>query len=733
MNDIKPNNNRLTTQKYRRLLTAIKPLLNRGETTLLRQTMELCIARFPSDSPEAARQISRLFDVSQIIASELGLGVASIVAFALTDSLNDTLLPLAAPLLAGRPDIQTIVQGLTTLKALNFQRISIESENFRQMLLTMTSDLRVILIRMAMNVHEIRHHDKLPPEAAAHALKKALHVYIPFSHRLGLYRIKTEMEELTMRLTLPHEYTAIARQIDESRPGQEAYFTSFLKPVVEQLQLHGFDCEMKWRYKSIPSIYAKMKKQGVKFDGIFDLFAIRIISRKVIENEQADCWKIYSIVSNIYPPDPTRLRDWVTIPKDSGYESLHTTVQGPGNRWVEVQIRTSRMDDVAERGDAAHWRYKEKRGSGTSDQWLMQIRNALEQKKEANETETFGLATAQASDSIYVLTPNGDVKQLPTGATVLDFAFEIHSVIGASCSGAKVNDRVVPLRHRLTNGDIVEVITSKNQRPKLDWLNIVITNRAKNRIRRALNDAKLKEAENGREILTRKLKNWKLTLPEELNDKLLKHFRMKTMVDFFASVGNGKTDPFAVRDFIHQQEEEQTPAAASTQKLLRKATLEALVKASGANEQLIIEGAGRHMHYTFANCCTPIHGDEVFGFITISKGITIHRTNCPNAHDMKERYPHRVVKVRWTETEQQPYQTEIRVTGEDRMGLINEITKLITLDLKINLLAISIASRDGQFDGRIRVHVFNSLQLHELLHKIEKIKGVLRARRLFDE
>ncbi|MDD2964488.1 MAG: TGS domain-containing protein [Bacteroidales bacterium] len=727
-----PNNRSLTTQKYRRLLAAIKPLIKRGETSLLRSTMELCIEKYPSESQDAARQISRLFDISLIMAAELGLGVAAIVAFAITDSLTPEEQKKTEPLLVNRPDIRTLNEGLRNIQSLNFQKISIESENFRQMLLAMTSDLRVLLIRMAMNIYEIRHFDKLPPEAAQHSLKKAVHVYMPFSHRLGLYRIKTEMEELTMRITLPHHYTAIARQIDESKPKQEAYFAAFLKPIVTELLRNGFDCELKWRYKSIPSIYAKMKKQGVSFEQIFDLFAVRIISRKVVENEQADCWKIYSIVSNIYKPDPRRLRDWITFPKDSGYESLHTTVEGPDGRWVEIQIRTIRMDDVAERGDAAHWRYKEKKDPGSSDQWIMQIRQALEHQKSSDESETFGLTDRNKDESIYVLTPAGDVKQLPPGATVLDFAFEIHTKIGATCSGAKVNNKVVPIRHQLTNGDIVEVITTKNQKPKLDWLNIVVTTRAKNRIRRALNDEKIKNAEDGREILNRKLKNWKISLDDTLNDKLLKHFRMKTMVDFYASLATGKTDPFAVRDFIGRQEAEQPPT--TNQKQLRKANLETLAKHSGANDQLLIEGAGHQLQYSLAKCCTPIHGDEVFGFVTITKGVTIHRANCPNAKDMQQRFPHRVVRVWWTgQKELQPYQAEIRITGDDRMGLLNDISRLITLDLKINLLSMNIESRDGQFDGRLKIHVFNSLQLHEVLHKIERIKGVTRARRISDQ
>lgn len=722
---------KLFLQKYRKLLVTVKPLLRKGDTSLLHHTMQLCIAKFPDENAENSRQLIRLLDISLIIAGEVGLGTSSIIAFALAYTFTDNEISETGDWLDSRSDIHKLIAGLRVLESLNFDKISIESENFRQMLLSMTTDLRVILIRLSVNLFSMRHYEKVSASEGKQILRKVIYVYIPFCHRLGLYRIKADLEERVMRITEPQAYMAIVRQIDESKPKQEAYFSSFLKPVIKELTRNGFDCEIKWRYKSIPSIYAKMQKQGVGFDGIFDLFAIRIISRKIIEDEKADCWKIYSIVSNIYKPDPSRLRDWISKPKDSGYESLHTTVQTPDTRWVEIQIRTTRMDEIAERGDAAHWKYKEKRESGASDQWIRQIRTLLEQKSDSDESHFSGLPTHPDSESIYVLTPAGDVKQLPVGATVLDFAFEIHSNVGASCSGARVNNRNVPIRHLLQNGDIVEILTSKSQKPKLDWLNIVLTNRAKNRIRRALNDEKLRDAENGREILGRKLKNWKLTLTDELNEKILKHFRMKTMVDFYAALGTEKIEPIDVRDLIQQKEEE--PVTPVITKFDRKVGLNTLTAISGANEQLVFEGAGKHMSYALAKCCTPIHGDDVFGFVTITKGITIHRSNCPNARDMKERFPHRVIKVHWSGTEEaQPYQTVVRITGEDRMGLLNEITQLITNDLKINMLGVSIESKGGQFDGRIRVHVFNSLQLFELLHKLERIRGVTRARRLVE-
>lgn len=674
-------------------------------------------------------RLVRILSICKIIVSDLGLGFDSIISAVLSEAeqMNEILITDSGKW--GKSCL-TMVSGLRQLRSLNFKRIEIESENFRKLILLLSGDLRVILVRMAILYYELK--TATPGDSENELLiRKIKYIFIPFAHRLGLYKLKSEMEELSMRLSYPDIYSSIEKKVADLKPKQQAVFNSFIQPIKGELERNAIKCEIKWRFKSVPSIWAKMKAQGVDVDGIYDLFAIRLIASCEPHDEKAVCWRIYSIISNIYKPSPSRLRDWISAPKASGYESLHTTVQTDEGRWIEVQIRTERMDFIAESGDAAHWRYKEK--GGGADQlgsWMAQVRSLLENNDPDSLGEIGRMDTKDAiGNSIYVVTPKGDVKQLPVNATVLDFAFEIHSNVGATCNGAKVNGKIVPIRHILNNADVVEIITSAKQRPKADWLNIVVTNRAKNRIRQALNESLLRDADLGREVLHRKLRNWKLNLSDEQIEKIIKTLKYKNANEFYAAIGSEQLDPMQIKSLLNAQPEESQPDRWVKQE--RRYDLNTLVAKSGANNQLIIEGAGNMVSYTLAKCCSPIYGDKVFGFITISKGVTIHRTDCPNARDMHQRYPHRLVEVLWRKTteDSQPYQTTVQITGDDRIGLLNDITQVINKDLKINLLGVSIESKNGQFDGRLKVHVFNTDQLHELLFRLSRITGVEKARR----
>jgi GTP pyrophosphokinase len=715
---------------YKRLLRLAKTGMRKGDTILFRKALKISYNYFNDKRTRWGEPLMlRQLELAEILAIEMGLNANSIVPLFIYEACRDGEISRQEIETSYGTEVLGIVDSLLTIETLNFSKISIESENFRKMLLSMVHDIRAILIRLVMTLYELRHFQKYDAEYQNFILRKSEHIYIPFSHRLGLYRIKTEMEELTMKYALPEVYHAIEQGIIDSKPKQTAFIEDFIAPIRHELGMAGFDCDIKWRYKSIPSIYSKMKKQQVSIDGIYDLFAIRIISNSVFESEKADCWKIYSIVSNIYPPNPSRLRDWISAPKASGYESLHTTVNTEGNRIVEVQIRTKRMDDVAEKGTAAHWRYKESKEAGNVDNWLQGIRGILEKQSVESDHE-FDAISGFKSDHIYVLTPAGDVKQLKTGATLLDFAFEVHTKLGSTCVGGKVNNKIATIKQVLKNGDVVDILTSKNQTPKPDWLSFVITTKARARIKRAMNEGKINEAEQGKAALARRCRNWKVNLNDENIEKLLKYFKFKTALDLYSSLALEKTDWLDVKKVL-------VPLPAEDKGSDQPKTLR--ISGTGRKnykkpeDNIVIEGTEGHLSYTLAKCCSPIFGDDVYGFITIGKGVSVHRKNCTNAAALVQKHTYRQVGVKWRDTgENQSYQTLIRITGDDRLGILNDITKIISGELNINVLSINIESRDGLFDGKIKVHVNDTRHLDELLHKLAKIKGVAKARRYYD-
>jgi GTP pyrophosphokinase len=525
----------------------------------------------------------------------------------------------------------------------------------------------------------------------------------------------------------PKVYKSIERKIRQSRTKQNVYIQEFIAPVERELTKQGFDFSIKGRPKSIHSIWSKMTKQNVEFEEVYDLFAIRIIVKSIPSTEKSDCWKIYSIVTDIYKPNPQRLRDWISTPKPSGYESLHTTVVGPNGRWVEVQIRSERMDEIAERGLAAHWRYKESDPRKEQEEWMNRIREVIESPDPEKPEQPDFTKIELYSDRIFIFTPEGDLKKLPHGATVLDFAYDIHTSLGDMCSGAKVNGKIVPIRHVLKNGDRVEIMTSKNQKPKMDWLNFVTTTKARSKVKRAIKEIQLQEADLGREMLRRKLRNRKIEFSDAVVDKLIKKYKLKSSVDLYYLIAVEKIDLSDLRKIVGVEPRE--PELTQEKQALQEESKDSRLMPEELKEFTFSDKAFDHLGYELARCCNPVAGDAVFGFVTVGKGITIHRINCPNARQLLSKFDYRVIDVKWrTADHTKTYLSTIQVTGDDEIGMLNSITNIISADFKVNMVSVNVDSRrDGKFTGRFKVRVKDKAHLKMLMHKIMKIKGVKKA------
>jgi len=529
-----------------------------------------------------------------------------------------------------------------------------------------------------------------------------------------------------MKFTQPEVYQQIAQKIRETESKRNAFINEFIAPIQRELVKQGLIFEVKGRPKSIPSIWQKMQKQDVEFEQVFDLFAIRIILNSAPEAEKSDCWRAYSIVTNLYTPNPKRLRDWISTPKASGYESLHTTVKGPHDRWVEVQIRTQRMDEVAEKGQAAHWRYKGFGSKEDTERWLMQVREIIEHPEQLAFDESEKALKSAKPGKVFIYTPNGDLKELDAGATVLDFAFEVHTNVGYACTGAKINNKIVPLRQVLENGDKVEIITSKIQKPKMDWLNMVVTTKAKNKIKRALKEEKFLEAEKGNDILRRKFRNWKITFNDENIDKLIRKYKFSSSLDLYSLVYQEKIDLVEVKRYLSGEStrvEESKPATSK-----ESAPAKTKTQTQEQDDVLFLDSNLKKVNYKLAKCCNPLPGDPVFGFVTISRGITIHHQNCPNAKQLLTRFGYRKIDVKWKGLEDKDsFRTTIKVTGIDRIGLMNEISQIISNDLKFNMISLKVEARKGAFTGIIKLKVLNKGSLSDLLQKISLVNGVSKA------
>ncbi len=661
-------------------------------------------------------------EVAALALREINLGVPSAICALLHSmDVSDNKTAEHIKVSFGK-NVLEIIQGFQKISALHTERVSFQSDTFRNLFLSMIDDIRVILLLMAHRLNDVRRPASLTKSQKIKFFDEIKFIYIPIAHRLGLYKIKSEMEEALMRYEQPDIYQAIVDKIQATKRKREVYIHDFIQPIERELIANGFDYQIKWRTKSVPSIWEKMKKQNVEFEEVYDLFAVRvIINSKSKSKEKEDCWRVYSLVTNIYNPNPKRLRDWVTTPKASGYESLHTTVMGPDSKWVEVQIRTARMDEVAEKGQAAHWQYKGLMRAKEVDDWLVQVRDVLEHPEALGDEYAYRPQMNQ--EYIFVFTPKGDLRRLPMGSTVLDFSYDIHTTIGNTCSGARVNNRVVPIRHVLKNGDRVDILTTKNQKPKADWLAFVATAKARNHIKRQLKEDKYAEAEIGKGLLQRKLRNWKLKSSDDLINYLVKHFRLDTSVELYYLLAIEKLDLSLVKsvlkNYLSEKQEEPVEEVVSEKK-------SATVSEKGGSDDILYIGDNvKNVNYRFAKCCNPVPGDQVFGFVTNLGSISIHRNNCPNAKRLKERYSYRVLDVKWVNlTDKAFYMVNIKILGQDSLGLVEAVTKTISNDLRINMRSITFQTVGKRFEGKVTLMIKDNEHLNQLEHKLMQIKGV---------
>ena len=623
-------------------------------------------------------------------------------------------------------NVAKIIHGLCKIQELYTKSPVIESENFRNLLLSFAEDMRVILIMIADRVNLMRQiRDVENVDAKTKVSEEASYLYAPLAHKLGLYKLKSELEDLSLKYLEHDAYYMIKDKLNATKKSRDAYIERFIAPIDKKLREVGFKFHMKGRTKSIHSIWQKMKKQQCGFEGIYDLFAIRIILDSPLEEEKVQCWQVFAIITNMYQPNPKRLRDWLSVPKSNGYESLHITVLGPENKWVEVQIRTERMDEIAERGLAAHWRYKGIKGESGLDEWLNSIRTALENKDDMQVIDQFKMDLYE--DEVFVFTPKGDLMKFPKGATVLDFAYRIHSNIGNRCTGARINNKVVTFRHVLNNGDQVEIMTSATQRPKQEWLNIVKTSRAKAKVRMALKEQVIKDGAYAKEMLERRLKNRKIEFDESVISHLIKKMGFKEANDFYRHLADGSVDlNQAIETYQELQRHEgnmsvQVPAR-SAEEFNFDNPNEELTYAS--DDVLVIDKNLKGVDYTLAKCCHPIYGDDVFGFVTVSGGIKIHRKDCPNAPELRKRFGYRIVKAKWSGKGSSQYSTTLRIIGNDDIGIVNNITSIISKEEKIMMRSINIDSNDGLFSGNLVVNVEDTSRLEQLIKKLRNVKGV---------
>lgn len=729
---------KLIVREYRALLRVLKERLKKGDRPRLRRAFEISAdahkdMRRKSGEPYILHPLA----VARIVVEEVGMGVTSAICALLHDVVEDTEITLKDIEMEFGSNYAKIIDGLTKISnVVDLKADSTEqAENFRKILLTLADDPRVMLIKLADRLHNMRTLESMSREKQLKIASETSYIYAPLAHRLGLYEIKSELEDLSLKYTQPDVYAEIMQGLKETKRERTRYINEFSKPIKEQLKQEGFNFEIYGRPKSIHSIWNKMRTKHVAFEEVYDLFAIRIILDSPPEKEKEDCWKVYAIVTNNYRPSPDRIRDWISMPKGNGYEALHTTVMGQGGRWVEVQIRTRRMNEIAEKGVAAHWRYKEGKASTQEsklDSWLQHLRDVLSNP----DTDTLDFLQDFKLDlfteEIYIYTPKGDMRVLPKGATALDFAFDIHSELGAHCIGAKVNYRLVPLSHELKSGDQVEIITSSKQKPSEDWLSFVVTGKAKSRIKYYLKEEKRAIAEDGKEILERKLGHMKLPMSQHNVQEIAAYFKKNSPLDLYYAIAVGSIDMKELRAFKVHGDKLQQPVKEvklDTRSLMSEEEVMKQKPAKGT-ELVIFGESSDKILYKMAQCCQPIPGDDVFGFITSGEGLKIHRTDCPNAAQLLANYGHRVVKTKWAKNKEISFLTGVRIIGLDDVGVIQKITHVISGELKMNMRSISIDSHDGIFDGTIMVYVHDREELDRLCKQLGALEGINKVIRL---
>jgi GTP pyrophosphokinase len=721
--------NKMILNAYRGVLRSIKSRRSKEETKIIRKAFNLAVnahrdVRRKSGEPYIFHPLA----VARICGDEIGLGTTSIVCALLHDTVEDTSITLddIEKMFGGK--IKSIIDGLTKISGEFDFTSSSQAENFKKMFLTIPDDVRVILIKLADRLHNMRTLDSMKETKKLKIASETSYLYAPLAHRLGFFSIKTELEDLAFKFTNSSEYNSITSKLEKTKAVRERFIQKFSFPIKKELEAQGFKYQLKARTKGIPSIYRKTQEKGVDFEEIFDVFALRIILDS--KDEKADCWKVYSIVTDFYIPNPKRLRDWISYPKQNGYESLHTTVMSPTGKWVEVQIRSKRMDHIAEKGLAAHWKYKEKFQNDTRlDKWISDVREIMENKSK-NTTEFLDdFKNNLYSDDIYVFTPKGDLFNLPMKATALDFAFSIHSDVGAKCIGAKVNSKLVPLSKTLRSGDQIEILTSDKQVPKEAWLEFVITSKAKYKIKQSLKEEHKEISASGKEILERKLRNLKIDFSETNIKTLLKHFNFDEHLEFYYQIANGNINLGRIKE-IELKGKELILSKSLTKSI--KSTFENLVKKVKKDDDSIYigDGADPNLDYQLAPCCNPLPGDAVFGFITINDGIKIHRNNCPNAKQLRANYAYRILSAKWKSKKVNAFITGLEFTGIDIVGVVKELTKIISEEEEINMKSLNFDTNDGVFEGQIMLYVFDKSHLEKLINKLKNINGIEKVVRI---
>lgn len=707
------------------VLKALPGPVTEAEKKSLVLATDIACESYPTDQKYLGEPLALYYmELARVTAGEIGLAMPAVISALLSgireespgwqriDDLHD-------------PSIKEVIKGLSRVTALKGRDFTGQAENFRKLLLSLADDGRVILIALAERLLMIRRLDRLPDKERLPVASETYFLFAPLAHRLGYYNIKSEMEDLSMKLMEPAEYDEIEARLKQTTTSRNRLIKEFSQPVIEKLDALGLKYDLKSRTKSIHSIWQKMKKQGVAFEEVFDIFAIRIIIESEPAQEKSSCWQVYSVVTDLYQPDPSRMRDWISVPKTNGYESLHTTVVTPAGKWVEVQIRTRRMDDIAEKGLAAHFRYKGLKGEGGLDAWMAQMREVMG-TVEKEGTDFLGeIRPGLYSDEVFVFTPKGEVRQLPAGATLLDFAFDIHTQVGSKCVGGKVNGRNVQLKQKLQNGDHVSVITSVKQSPKRDWLSFVITNKARAKIKQALNEEKFKLAAEGKEILTRRLKNWKIPYGDATVVKLLEEYGLKTSQDLYFSIAIGEIELLQLKKVLLRPEETREETATRIPEIQHNEDT-----ATVGSDYLVIDESVEGLDYKMSKCCNPVFGDRIFGFVTVLEGIKIHRTSCPNADFMLSSFPYRVLRARWTRLDAtRGFLTSVRLTGMENLGIVARISEILS-EYRVSVKNFAYKMDNGMFEGRIELLVPNVNILYGIIKKIQSVKGITRVTRV---
>lgn len=714
--------------KYRKVLRLSDGMFEASEIAVIRSVFKESKAEI--DKSAALDKMLKAVSTALILVEDANLGKVAVTSKIIYEAVESGFCTYEEAQVKFPSQVTIIVDGLIKAHELYRKHKFVETENFRKLLLVLARDIRVVIIMICERLYLMRNLHLFEGGEQTRIAQEASYLYAPLAHRLGLYKIKSELEDLSLKCVNRGIYKEIALKLNETKRSRDLYISEFIGPLKEKLLAEGFKFSIKGRTKSIYSIWNKMRKQNTKFENIYDLFAIRIILDTQLEREHAECWQVYSIVADMYQPNPKRLRDWLSIPKSNGYESLHTTVMGPGGKWVEVQIRTERMDMIAEKGLAAHFKYKGVKGETDFDMWLANVREVLENPETSSVDYMDDFKLNLYNKEVFVFTPKGDLFKLPKGATVLDFAFQIHSNLGAKCVGARINGKNATIRQTLSNGDQVEVITSQSQKPRKEWLSIVNTTKAKTKIKQILREEEAANLELGKELLKRRLKNWKIEYDETLVTKLVKKMGYKTTVDFFQDLADEKLDPQKVKELYVDIDRKGLPG---TENEIKSAEtfehVSDLEEKAGRDDVLIIDHL-RGVEYSLAKCCNPIFGDEIFGFISASGGIKIHKRDCPNAPQMMARFGYRFVKALWTGKSDSLYACTLRVVGNDDIGIVTNITSLIQKEANVTTRAISVDSVDGLFQGNITVMVNDTKALTSLVKKIRAVKGVKSVERL---